>query len=126
MVRALDKLRSRGLAPLAVHSTSWRTEGDRVVLTYLAVLDERVIDGWDIDDVTRTELARGSATGAPARIEFAHVIEHGSRHLSWLMRDDPVIRDLLSDAWKRALGGYTPEPFRALGGSFAGRREGPA
>ncbi len=122
---ALHELRSRGLAPLAVHSTSWRTEGDRVVLTYLAVLDERAANGWDIDDVTRTELARGSATGAPARIEVAHVIEHGLRHLSWLMRDDPVIRDLLSDAWKRALGGYTPEPFRALGGSFAGRGEGP-
>jgi CRP-like cAMP-binding protein len=114
---ALEELRRRQLVPLAVHSTSWRTEGDRVVLTYLAVV-EGGAEGWEVDDVVRTELARGTATDAPARIEVAHVIEHGLRHLSWLARDDPVIRDLLSRDWKRGLSGYTPEPFRTLGQSF--------
>ncbi len=111
----LAQLASGGLEPIAVHSTSWRTEGDRVVLTYLAVVPHGA-DGWGEDDVQRTDLARGSSHGAPTRIDVTQVIEHGLRHLSWLSKDDPVIRDLLSLEWMRVLGEYTPEPFRMLGG----------
>jgi hypothetical protein len=111
----MAQLASRGLEPLAVHSTSWRTEGDRVVLTYLAVVPEAA-DAWVEDDVQRAALARGSSHSAPIRIDVGQVIEHGLRHLSWLSKDDPVIRDLLSPAWTRVLAGYTPEPFRVLGG----------
>jgi hypothetical protein len=111
---AVAALTTGGLRPLAVHSTSWRTEGDRVILTYLAVVPDAA-DGWVEDDVTRADLARGSAHGAPASIDTTQVIEHGLRHLSWLAKDDPVIRDLLDPAWKRVLTGYTPEPFRSLG-----------
>lgn len=72
--------------------------------------------GWDEDDVERADLARGSSHGAPARIDVSHVIEHGLRHLCWLSKDDPVIRDLLTAAWTSVLTAYTPEPFRVLGG----------
>ena len=111
----LAELASRGLDALALHSTSWRTEGDRVVLTYLAVVPEAA-EGWEEDDVERADLARGSSHGAPARIDASQVIEHGLRHLCWLSKDDPVIRDLLTPAWTRVLTAYTPEPFRVLGG----------
>jgi hypothetical protein len=41
-------------------------------------------------------------------------VEHGLRHLSWLSRDDPAIRDHLSRSWLDLVERYLPEPFRAL------------
>lgn len=46
------------------------------------------------------------------------MIEHGLRHLAWLIKDDPVIRDLLREGWPAALAGHEPEPFRGLGQSL--------
>jgi hypothetical protein len=64
--------------------------------------------------VARAELARGDATGPPEAIGVAAVIEHGLRHLAWLVHDDPAIAEALSD-WTGALSSYQAEPFRALG-----------
>jgi class 3 adenylate cyclase/CRP-like cAMP-binding protein/tetratricopeptide (TPR) repeat protein len=106
----------RGLQATAVHSTSWRHERDRLVLTYLAVLDEvpALPDGLQAADVVRHDLARGSATGPPQSIGVEQVVEHALRHLSWLVRDDPVIRDRLARDWAGPLDAYEPEPFRSL------------
>jgi CRP/FNR family transcriptional regulator, cyclic AMP receptor protein len=105
-----------GLAPRAVHSTSWRYEQDHLVLTYAALLpdDTTAGEGLVAAPVEREELARGSATGPPDEIHVAQVVEHALRHLSWLSRDDPVLMKLLEGAWARALESYEPEPFRAL------------
>lgn len=111
-----EALRSRGLSPVAVHSTSWRSDGERVVLTYLAVVHDGG-EAWQEEGVAHADLARGSARGAPSRIDRAQVLEHALRHLSWLSKDDPVIQDLLRPDWTRALSAYTPEPFRSLGGT---------
>ncbi len=107
----------RGLQATAVHSTSWRHERDRLVLTYLAVLDgvPALPDGLQVVDVVRHDLARGSATGPPSSIGVEQVVEHALRHLSWLVRDDPVIRDRLARDWVGPLDAYEPEPFRSLG-----------
>ena len=43
------------------------------------------------------------------------MLEHGLRHLAWLVVDDTVVREELSDGWPAALESYVPEPFRALG-----------
>lgn len=105
-----------GLAPLLVHSTSWRFESARVVLTYVAVvaapdeLNEHLAD----ELVTRAELARGDAMGPPVRIDIAQVVEHAFRHLSWLVKDDEAVRGALPD-WVSFLDGYEPEPFRSFG-----------
>ena len=64
--------------------------------------------------VVRAQLARGGATSAPASIGYAQVLEHGLRHLSWLVGDDEVVRATLSDDWEKLLSEYAPEPFRHL------------
>jgi hypothetical protein len=42
------------------------------------------------------------------------VIEHGLRHLAWLVQDDPAVAQALPAPWHDLLGGYVPEPFRHL------------
>jgi hypothetical protein len=115
VVAALD---SYGLQPRLVHSTSWRHEGERVVLTYAAVVPfEQAPTGDDgplaAVPVGHVDLARGSVTGAPDRIEIEQVVEHALRHLSWLSKDDPVVRAELTE-WSDVLATYEPEPFRSL------------
>jgi hypothetical protein len=105
------------LVPRVVHSTSWRHEDGRVILTYVAVVQppERLPPDSLVERlVTRAELARGHATGPPEAIGVAAVIEHGLRHLAWLVSDDPAIAEALSD-WTGVLSSYHAEPFRALG-----------
>lgn len=105
-----------GLRPLLAHSTSWRYEDARVVLTYVVVvaapadLSEHLAD----DPVLRADLARGDAMGPPPEIGVAQVIEHAFRHLSWLVKDDEAVREALPD-WVVFLDMYEPEPFRAFG-----------
>jgi len=109
-------LRGYGLGARAVHSTSWRTEHDRLVVTYLAVLDAPDVPppGLRVADVGRSDLARGSATGAPDAIHTEQVLEHALRHFAWLVKDDPIIRDLFAAEWGEALQEYEPEPFRSM------------
>jgi hypothetical protein len=104
------------LVPLLVHSTSWRAEQGRLVLTYMvAVRPPTEPSAWLADEpVRRTELARGDAMGPPVAIDVTQVIEHAFRHLAWLVKDDEVVRDTLPD-WRSFLAEYEPEPFRSFG-----------
>ncbi len=104
-----------GLVPLVVHSTSWRHEADRLVLTYLAVVEPpSSVHPYLADEpIGRTDLARGDALAAPTSIDVDQVVEHGLRHLSWLVRDDPAVNASLA-AWRSTLEAYVPEPFRTL------------
>lgn len=105
-----------GLSPLLVHSTSWRMEDGRVVLTYVVAvepptaLNENLVD----EPVARTDLARGDALTPPPEIGVSQVLEHAFRHLSWLVKDDAAVRSVLPD-WVTFLSAYEPEPFRAFG-----------
>jgi len=111
-----DAAERYGLGPRLVHSTSWRHEDDRVVLTYLVVvavpqpLNENLRD----ERVSRAELARGEAMAAPSTIGVDQVLEHALQHLSWLVKDDEIVREALPD-WLDLLAAYEPEPFRGLG-----------
>ena len=105
------------LTPQVVHSTSWRSEQGRVILTYVAVVeppDQLPPGSLEVVPVGRAELARGEALAAPRAIGVAAVLEHALRHLAWLLRDDPAIAGALA-TWRDALAVYVPEPFRALG-----------
>jgi hypothetical protein len=104
-----------GLEPRVLHSTSWRHDGEHVVLTYLAVVDPPAEPNANLatEAVTRAELARGSATAAPTAIAAAQVLEHALRHLAWLLDDDAVVAASLPE-WRGPLGGYAPEPFAGL------------
>jgi hypothetical protein len=113
----LETLGWYDLVPRVVHSTSWRHEEGRVVLTYVAVVEtpsSLPADALTGRPVARTDLARGDATAPPTGIGVDQVIEHALRHLSWLVRDDPAIAAALPD-WGGLLDRYQPEPFRTMG-----------
>ncbi len=103
------------LRPIVVHSTSWRAEPGRIILTYVAAVEdpEPLSPFLAAEPVGRVALARGEATAAPEAIAEAQVLEHALRHLSWLVRDDVAVREALGP-WRPALEGYVPEPFRNL------------
>ena len=112
----IDEIVDEGLEPHLVHSTSWRHEDRRIILTYVAAIEppgDMAADSLVAVPVRRAELARGDATSAPAVIAVDAVIEHALRHLSWLVRDDPAVMRAL-DGWKQTLADFEPEPFRAL------------
>lgn len=104
-----------GLTPLVVHSTSWRSEPGRIVLSYIAAIQPpgTLSPFLSEDPIGRSDLARGEATAAPTSIGTLQVLEHALRHLSWLVRDDPAVAGALAD-WGPALDDYVPEPFRNL------------
>lgn len=112
----LDVLKWYPLAPVVVHSTSWRHEEGRIILTYVAVVSpppKLPPDSLVALPVHRAELARGEAMAAPKAIGVEAVLEHALRHLSWLVKDDPAVMEALA-AWQRVLADFQPEPFRSL------------
>ncbi|MGH2681348.1 MAG: hypothetical protein ACRDG8_12885 [Actinomycetota bacterium] len=113
----LETLGWYDLSPRVVHSTSWRHDGGRLVLTYVAVVDPPATlpaDTLERAEIARRDLARGEATAPPTDIAVEQVIEHALRHLSWLVRDDTAIAEAIPE-WVATLDHYQPEPFRALG-----------
>jgi hypothetical protein len=102
-------------APTLVHSTSWRRDHGGVILSFVVVIEPALVGGMDSAPVGRAELPRSEATTAPAEIASVQVVEHGLRHLAWLVRDDPVVARELEPPWPDVLAAYVPEPFRALG-----------
>jgi hypothetical protein len=101
--------------PLLVHSTSWRRARGSVILSFVLVNRDDQPPELAGVPVARADLARNSATSAPVTIACQQVLEHGLRHLAWLVEDDEVVRSALGDEWKAVLAGYAPEPFRHLG-----------
>jgi hypothetical protein len=112
----VDAVAELGLSPIMVHSTSWRVVEQVLLLTFLVAVEPPapVPDTCEVELVTRAKLARGRAVGPPPRVHLSQVVEHGLRHLAWLVREDEAIEHALGD-WSQALSGYEPEPFRAFG-----------
>jgi hypothetical protein len=101
--------------PILVHSTSWRRDHGGVILSFVVAIGPGLVGSMDSAPVVRTDLARSEATTAPREIAHSQVVEHGLRHLAWLVRDDPVVAAELAPPWPTILAAYVPEPFRALG-----------
>ena len=101
--------------PVLVHSTSWRRDRGAVILSFVVVIPEHLVGSMASVPIHRAELARSEATAAPRDIATEAVVEHGLRHLAWLVQDDPVVAAELPAPWKPLLADYVPEPFRALG-----------
>lgn len=114
MAAVADIVRTNLGEPTVLHSTSWRQSRGGVVLTFVAVMADDRVRGLAAAPVPRAALARGDATSAPREIGSGPVIEHGLRHLAWLVKDDPAVADALPGAWHDVLRGYVPEPFRHL------------
>jgi len=111
-----DEVAALGVSPVMVHSTSWRVVHRQIVLTFLVVVEppRDLPATHEVASVVRAELARGHATGAPADVHLSQVVEHGLRHLAWLVQEDDAIHAALP-AWSRVLATYAREPFRAFG-----------
>ena len=107
--------------PLVVHSTSWRRDRDGVVLSFVVVIAPELVGRMESALIGRAELARGDAAAAPVQIASAQVVEHGLRHLAWLVKDDPVVAERLHGGWQSVLDGYVPEPFRHLAATNASK-----
>jgi hypothetical protein len=101
--------------PILVHSTSWRRDRAAVVLSFVVVIEPTAVGSMESRPIERADLARSEATAAPRDIATSAVVEHGLRHLAWLVEDDPVVAAELPAPWKPVLAAYVPEPFRALG-----------
>ena len=112
----VDAVAEVGLTPIMVHSTSWRVAHQQILLTFLVVVEtpRPIPVTYEVQLVTRAQLARGRATGPPPEVHLSQVVEHGLRHLAWLVGEDEVIHEALAD-WSRTLSHYEPEPFRAFG-----------
>ena len=114
MAVAARLIRSNLGEPLVLHSTSWRQSRGGVILTFVAVMALGTVGSRDRSAIRRSELARGDSTSPTARVDVGPVIEHGLRHLAWLVHDDPAVADALPPAWHETLASYLPEPFRHL------------
>lgn len=100
--------------PRLLHSTSWRRDRDAVILSFVAVIDEAQVRDMASVPIGRMALARSTATEAPPTITFEQVVEHGLRHMAWLVKDDAAVAAALSEDWQAALASYVPEPFQHL------------
>jgi hypothetical protein len=114
-VEVVDRLVRDAIGPpVLVHSTSWRRDHGGVILSFVVVIEPSLVGSMTSAPVTRADLARAEATAAPREIAYAQVVEHGLRHLAWLVNDDPVVAAELAAPWPEILADYVPEPFRAL------------
>jgi len=100
--------------PLVVHSTSWRRAGSAVILSFVVAVRPEQTAAMEGARIPRAELARSDATRAPERIGHDQVLEHGLRHLAWLLQDDAAVAERLSPGWRAPLADYVPEPFRSF------------
>jgi hypothetical protein len=115
-VEVVDRLVRDAIGPpVLVHSTSWRRDHGGVILSFVVVIEPALVGSMASAPVVRVDLARSEATTAPREIAHAQVVEHGLRHLAWLVHDDPVVAAELAPSWPAVLADYVPEPFRALG-----------
>src|SRR5215212_8052692 len=97
-------------APILVHSTSWRRDRDAVILSFVVVIGRELVGTMASVPIERAELARSEATAAPRDIAVSAVVEHGLRHLAWLVQDAPVVAAELPQRWLPLLAAYVPEP----------------
>lgn len=98
-----------------VHSTSWRYEGEQLVLSYLAALPSLAgaPPGFALQPVGTRSAGMGR-TSDPGAIPVMDVITHGLRHLAMLRISDATVADTLSAGWHELLASWNPLPAGLL------------
>jgi hypothetical protein len=86
---------------LLIHSTSWRyEEPGNLIITYIVFSEELNLADSDVGrlPLNAVNLARSEnpEIPKPAIIKEINVVSHGFRHLSFLAKNDPVVRNRLS------------------------------
>jgi hypothetical protein len=104
-----------------VHSTSWRYENeeDHVILTYLAVLPQRIwldqlVVAKRIESVGVIETQYGDHLFAPAQLDRRNVLAHALDHLASLSTYDPAIQAILEPEWEEVLRPRLPKSAGCL------------
>lgn len=108
---------------LLVHSTSWRTDLPRLILTYVAVVNAgdpvriRWSEALPISLQFATAVGRPPTHGAAEAplVRNADVLLHGLRHLSFLLQTDATAAGVLDHNWRAHLAGLRP----ALAGLYS-------
>lgn len=110
--------------PNLLHSTSWRPDGQRIVLTYVAVLDgpgpalsrfpaAKPVPAELLDEVGNPVPHGAAEVPIP---QYIHVLYHGLRHLRFLLDTDASARLALGSRWAKWLSEMSP----ALAGMYEG------
>lgn len=118
-------LASRGVAfdAVLVHSTSWRNEPHRLVLTYIAVLNAGDPVPIKFPGALPISAQFADAVGQPPThgaaeaplVRFSDVLLHGLRHLAFLLQTDATSAGVLDANWRAHLAGLRP----ALAGMYS-------
>lgn len=98
-----------GAAPTLLHSTSWRHEAGRVVLTYVALPDP---DAGAHRFPVGSSIAQGEDGQDPSPdVDLAEVAAHACRHLAFLDRTDAEVSDVLAGhrELRRLVRGFAPD-----------------
>lgn len=101
--------RLAGLESGLLHSTSWRFQRDRVVLTYAALPDPAPAGGAEVPH-DRGAHSHDPLAPAPPSIHAGDVAAHACRHLAYLRHTDPLVAGqarALPGLW-RLIGAFTP------------------
>lgn len=109
-------------SPLLLHSTSWRPDGQQLLLTYVAVIGVRglVLDAWPSAQPVSLELTH--AVGKPLPYHpgeaptprYIDVLLHAIRHLRFLLDTDTGNAAALDQHWRAHLTHLAP----ALAGMY--------
>jgi hypothetical protein len=122
-VELLLAMRGAGPDTVLLHSTSWRTDLPRLVVTYVAVVNAgpAVRVRWPLALPVSLEFAgqvRPKPHGPaerPTDVADDAVLVHAVRHLAWLRETDPGATASLDDVWRAHLSGLRP----ALAGLYS-------
>lgn len=79
-----------------LHSTSWRFEAGRILLTYVALPDPDPRDAVTLDPSAEIAAGEDPLSPSPERIERSAVAAHACRHLAFLRHTDPVVASAAS------------------------------
>lgn len=101
-----------------VHSTSWRYEGEHLVLSYLVVLHPptplaAAPPGFVLEAVDGMRDSAGGNTDTSA-IPVIDVLTHGLRHLAMLRVSDAAVAEALPGCWHELLASRHPLPAGLL------------
>jgi hypothetical protein len=106
-----------------IHSTSWRVDGPRLILTWVGIArnDGLVIDRWPkaLPVTTKLHEKVGNpithAANEPPTPRDIDVLLHAIRHLRFLRDTDESARAVMTEAWLRHLTTWEP----ALSGMYS-------
>lgn len=102
---------------LALHSTSWRAEGQSIILTYVAVAMLGCPARERFPEALPVTLEVAAKVGKPIphhpadapTPRYIDVLMHAIRHLRYLIDHDAPFAAVLTDDWRRAL-----EPLKEI------------